>query len=448
MSLVPRLYLLLSCALLFAGASPTLAVDSAPADRTAAYHSVDDQLRMLLGLLFEDNPQIEQAEFRAAAQAERAAQVASLPDPELGYRYFVAQPETRVGPQRQSLEIRQRLPGLGKRGLDREYAELLTDSWESHVTHGEREQVAMLKRSYFEAAYLQEALAINATEKELLGRFEEVALKRYSTGSGIQQSVIKIQTELTRVSDRRIELSNRLDAHHHQIARLVSRPHYTIPLQRIELLPPSVENRDEELEQKALENNPRIRAAMAQTSAASNRRQRSSAASHPDFSLSVGFTDVGRRDDAAAQAVSIEDDGQNIWSIGASVSIPLHRAKIRAGIAEADHALQADRQQLRMTQDHVRHDVQDSLLRLGSLRDRIALYDEVLIPQAQESLGSAEAAYASNRMDVLALLDAERVLLQSRLTYYRLLVDSWITLADIEELVAIPYPPLAEDDRS
>lgn len=444
MSLDRHRYLFFIWALILAStALPAVAEE--PVDRTAGYHAVDDQLRMLLGLLFEDNPQIERAAFRAAAQAERAAQVVALPDPTLSYRFFGGQPETRVGPQRQSLEISQRLPGLGKRDLDRQYAERLTDAWNSHLTHEEREQVAMLKRAYFEAAYLQEALAIKADESEMLRRFESVALKRYSTGGGIQQSVIKIQTALTRLDDRKIALANRLDAHHHHIARMVSRPHYTIPLQPIRLVPAVVENSPEDLESQALESNPRIRAAASQTDAGANRVKRSSAAGHPDFSVALGFTEVGRRDDAGAQMVSIEDDGRDIWSIGASVSIPLHRTKIRAGIAEADHALQADRQELRMIQDRVRHDVQGALLRFDSLHERLELYQQVLIPQAEESLGSAEAAYATDRMDVLDLLDAQRVLFESRLTYYRLLTDSWITLTDIEELVAIPYPPLAED---
>lgn len=445
-------------ALLLAGTFPVLGGNLADAPevgeagtrdaRADGYHSVDDQLRMLLELLFEDSPLIERAELRAAAQSERAAQVAALPDPRLSYRYFVGQPETRVGPQRQSLEISQALPGFGQRELDREYAEIVGDAWDSHLAHDEREQAAKLKRAYFEAAYLQEALAINEVEQDLLGRFEAVALKRYATGSGIQQSAIKIQTELTRVADRRLELGSQLAARHHQIARLVSRPVYAIPLRPIELAPPAVEMRPDELERLALRNNPRVRAAAAQNDAASNRLRRSDAAGHPDFSVSLGYTDVGRRDDAAAQMGSIEDDGKDIWSIGATVSLPLHRAKLRAGIAEAGHRLEADRQELRITSDHVLHALQDSLLRFASLRDRLALYDEVLIPQAQESLGSAEAAYATNRMDVLALLDAQRVLLQSRLTYYRLLADSWISLTDIEELIAIPYPPTTEEDRS
>jgi outer membrane protein TolC len=56
----------------------------------------------------------------------------------------------------------------------------------------------------------------------------------------------------------------------------------------------------------------------------------------------------------------------------------------------------------------------------------------VIIPQAEESLASAEAAYTTDRLDFLNLLDAERVLFQSRLSFHRLVSDMWIALADLE----------------
>ncbi len=64
----------------------------------------------------------------------------------------------------------------------------------------------------------------------------------------------------------------------------------------------------------------------------------------------------------------------------------------------------------------------------------------MIIPQAEESLASAEAAYTTDRLRFLDLLDAERILFQSRLVYHRLVSDGWIALAALERAIGQAYP--------
>ncbi len=71
----------------------------------------------------------------------------------------------------------------------------------------------------------------------------------------------------------------------------------------------------------------------------------------------------------------------------------------------------------------------------------------MIIPQANESLASAEAAYTTGRQDFLDLLDAERVLFQVRLTYHRLLADYWIALTDLEHGVGRRFPDSGGEQR-
>ena len=86
--------------------------------------------------------------------------------------------------------------------------------------------------------------------------------------------------------------------------------------------------------------------------------------------------------------------------------------------------------------------MRDTVVRLESLDSRTRLYEDVLIPQAEESLASAEAAYTTNRQSFLDLLDAERTLFQARLISHRLLANFWIALAELEEQLGRPFPAL------
>ena len=97
-------------------------------------------------------------------------------------------------------------------------------------------------------------------------------------------------------------------------------------------------------------------------------------------------------------------------------------------------------EQIRTPEGHVDHILQVHGLRPRTLQAHLGLYKAVIIPQAWESLASAEAAYTTNRQDFLDLLDAERVLFQVRLTYSRLLADYWIALADVELALGRSFP--------
>jgi outer membrane protein TolC len=448
-SRVPIIVLLLSCLALVttgnpsaAESDPSSAVTDGPEPLHAArdFHLPDPQLTELIGALLEENPEIRAAEEVSFSRQERVGQERSLPDPHFAYRLFLSTPETRVGPQEQGVEISQGLPWFGKRELQAERAGHLAAGVAWRTRDLERALVAELKRAYFDAAYLQEALAINDDETALLRRFEQIALTRYSTGEGIQQSVIKVQTDISRLADQETALRERLDATQRRIAVLVGRPETELALRPITLRLSQVRYDRTELEREALERNPGVFATREQIEADEawiRRRQRDS---YPDFSLGLGYVDVGRRDDAAGVLNPPEDNGKDIWALTVKVNIPLHRARIRAGVAEAEHGLRSSREALRRTQDGLRYGVQESLLRLESFDERARLYRDLLIPQAEEALASAEAAYTTNRQGFLDLLDAERVLFEVRLTYHRLLSDYWISLADLERTIAGPFP--------
>ena len=100
----------------------------------------------------------------------------------------------------------------------------------------------------------------------------------------------------------------------------------------------------------------------------------------------------------------------------------------------------ASQHDLQTTRDRLRSEIQQILLRVDSLGQRARLYEELIVPQAGESLASAEAAYTTDRRDFLDLLDAQRVLFQVRLTSHRLLADYWSALADLERSLGRSFP--------
>ncbi len=150
---------------------------------------------------------------------------------------------------------------------------------------------------------------------------------------------------------------------------------------------------------------------------------------------------MGDREDLAGTVNPPEDNGKNALALTVGINIPLFRERIRAGVAEAQESERANADLLEAVRDRLRFDIQETVLRIDSLGERGRLFRDVIIPQAEESLASAEAAYTTDRLGFLDLLDAERVLFQSRLSYHRLVSDLWIALSDLESHVARAFPP-------
>jgi len=252
--------------------------------------------------------------------------------------------------------------------------------------------------------------------------------------------VIKVQTDISRLLDQRTALRQRLDVVLRDVARLIGRPESGLALMPVSLELPNVEYDRKALEEESLQDHPSVRAARQVVEADQIWVKRKKLESRPDLRFGVGYVDVANRDDPAAALNPPQDNGQDIWSVSVGISLPIWRKRIRAGVAEAQENLQVNGRLLETTQDRLRYAIQESTLRLDSIDERSRLYHDVIIPQAEESLASAEAAYATDRQDFLDLLDAERVLFQVRLTYDRLRADYWIALADLEYGVGRQFP--------
>ena len=434
---------MISGALMIAMAVPAASPSSGTS--SGEYHASDTQLRSLIAVLLEENPGIRSAWADSRSRYERVNQASSLPDPTIAYRYFAETPETRVGPQEHALEVSQGIPWNSKRRLQGEQARLLADSSTWKAAERERAWVARLKKTYYEAAYLQEAITVLDEERTLLKRFEEIALTRYATGKGIQQRIVKVQTDISRLDEKEFTLQERLDVLQQRLAELTGRPEARLVLSPITLQFKELAVDAGELGALAEKLHPAVRAAEHKIEADQVWVRRRALDHRPDFKVGLGYTLVGSRDDPAGILSPPLDNGSDILGVTIGVKIPLYRKKIRAGIAEAEHAVDRDVLALSSVRNDLRYRIQQAATRLDSVAERGRLYSAVIIPQAEHALSSAEAAYSTGRLGFLDLMDAEQVLFQSRLAFHRLVSDTWIAASELEEAIGRPFPSIAEE---
>lgn len=405
-----------------------------------AFYAVEPALRGYVEEALDRNPAVQEGLARYRAALEKAPQVSTLPDPMFSFGQAIRSVETRVGPQQSTFVLSQAFPWFGKLDLRGQVAmqEALAVFETYRAT--EREVIVRVKRAYYDLGYVDRALAITREEQSLLEHYEALAQTRYSTGQGLQQAVIKIQAEITRVLNRLDILEQQRTSLEARLNTLMDRPPQEPLPPTGPLSAPGVTLDLEALYELGDRNRQELKAAEERI----EKSERAIDLAHknywPDFFIGFGFINVGARTDVAGVMSPPPDNGKNAVSVSAGLNIPIWRDKYDAAVREAGEMLQAERSGYAHVRNEMEFSIRDQVVRIETLQDQIGLFEDVLIPQAEETLRATEAAYQTGQLGVLDLLDSERVLLSVRLVNARYYSDLLNALANLERAVGARFP--------
>jgi len=442
---------------LVAGTAPLLAEEpsSTGTPLTPAEQIVraveEESLRDLMEAVLERSPEIAALQAAARASAQKAPQAKVLPDPMLGVTAYPLAPETRVGPQQASLSLSQKFPWFGKLRLQEQAALYEAAAARDRVESARLRLVTDTRRLYYELAFLDAFEQVVREDRATLAHYEELARARYASGVGLDQPVVKIQAEITRDDTRLLDIATQKAR---QIARLnalrdrpVGTPLTIDPLPRHGRIVPDLAA----LRREALGRRPEIAEARARVERARILTGLARKQYVPDVTLGMTYTFVGDRTDAAGRAMPPPDDGQDILGVGGGINLPIWWGKLKAGVQEGLEREANAAKVERLVVTMIDQSLGDLLYRIPLTWDRLHLFEAVLVIQAEQSLRSAEAGYASGTLGALDLLDAERVLLDVKTATARARADYAIALAEIEGAIGAPVvmaPAQQEDTKT
>jgi len=341
------------------------------------------------------NPRLIALGHTREAMQERPAQVTGLPNPMVTYRGMDAPNDgnfPNTGEKR--IELEQPLPGFGKRGLRQAVAVNEAGGASAEVEAMSREVVLRVKESAYELQAVQKALLISREEDGLLVRMARVAETRYAAGEAAQADVIKAQTELTMLKQKRVELEGREKTLRARLAQLMGRDVSVLPEQMVAPIPegpvPDVKARAKE----ALEKRAEIKAAGLKVERSELQRQLMTRESQPDYKVGLEYRSIDRGDDMVMFMVGVE--------------LPLWQTKNRAAIREAGLMAAASAAEREDTERQVALDVESACYKVETARRTLDLYRKELIPQAEVRLQSSEAGYRAGKLDFSDWLESER----------------------------------------
>jgi outer membrane protein TolC len=273
------------------------------------------------------NPSIQEVLARYRAAVQRVPQVTALPDPLFGFTQALRSVETRVGPQRNGFMLSQAFPWFGTLDLRGKVATQEAAAWHQVYFARQREVISRVKKAFYNLGYVDGALQITDEDRLLLEHYEGLAQTRYATGQGLQQAVIKIQAEITKVINRLELLNQQRVSLAANLNTLMDRPPQN-PLPAVERLSlPPVALDLEALYELGEQNRQELKAAMALIERSERSIDLAKKDFWPDFMVSAGLVNVGDRDDPAGIVQPPPDNGKNAFSLGVGITIPIWRDK-------------------------------------------------------------------------------------------------------------------------
>jgi len=361
---------------------------------------------------------------------EQVPQAKSLPDPKFTYGYFIEEVETRVGPQRNKLEIMQTFPWFGEIEARTDAAAAAAKAARKRYEAAKLKLFSEVKYAFYEYTYLARAIEIAKENLELIQHFEEVARTKYITAATGHPDVIRAQIEMARLEDRLKTLEELRKP-------IVARLNAVLNRQSLEMLPwprkaqlrVAEVSREKMIELLRLKN-PELEALDFELQAAKSKVDLAKKKFWPDVGVGVGWTDT-----RSAMNPGVSDSGKDPIILMFTMNLPIWREGYKAVELQAKANVRKASHQKREAENTIIALAERSLYDFEDSDRKRKLYGDVLIPKGEELLEASETAYKAGTIDFLSLINAQQKLLEFQLYYERAMTDNQQELARLEMLV-------------
>ena len=395
----------------------------------ARFHDASSDLDSLVREGMERNPDVIAAREHWQALRRAPIRMRTLPDPQLQLQEFtVGSPKPSAGYETSDFYYTgfgaaQDIPGPGKLRLQGEIAEQDAEIARHQYQAAQRQAAEKIRQGYFELFYLTKTVALLARERGDLAQIERIAEARYRVGEGLAQDVLRAQLQATRMLDEIERRWREIEQRQADLKAALGRDLDSANIAVGGVEPTRIDLNQARLARAVREHSTDLmmdRAAQGRSEKALDLARR---AYLPDFTLGYEYekTGPGLRD-------------YYMLTLGAKIPLYFWRKQTPA-IEQAALEVSAARSRLRAHELDAAASAEDQLVAIRASDRILKVYDQGLIPQAENSMQAALAAYRVSKADFQTLLSAFVDLLNLRQEYYRELADREIAVARLEQIV-------------
>jgi outer membrane protein TolC len=387
------------------------------------------QVDLLVQEAIEKNPKILAAHERHSALKEKIPQAGALDDPMLSFgvvnlpNNFSFSEEDMT---QKEIAVSQKFPFPGKRALSEEVAAKEADAGAAEVDDIANQVTKEVKTAFYDLSHAYRALDVTRRSKSLLEELAKITQTRYSLGQAIQEDIIRIQVEISKMLDDLIMLEQKKRALKARLNYLLNRPPNSPLGQPDEVRSRPVAFSIEDLQQQAIAENPMLKVLKQDIAARSKNVELAKKDYLPDFSFKLGY---GQREDRL-----------DMYTGMIEMNLPIFiQSKQDRKVAEGYAEVRSAQAKYDGAQNEILFMIADMGSMVQRLERKIELYRTGIIPQSRLQIDTAQSAYMVNKADFMTLLDSRMRLYRFELDYHDALTEYEKSLAALEAAVGTTF---------
>jgi outer membrane protein, heavy metal efflux system len=385
-------------------------------------------LQRLIAEALRNNRELQSSESRWKAATYRIDQAESLPDPMVMVGYQNEGWDKYTYGQMQGSQwlygISQTFPFPGKRSLRGEMASQGAESLEASYKAARFRIIATVKSLYYELFLTYKDIDLIGDKTTLFSRIEDAALARYAAGKAGQQEVLMAQTEKYTLLEKETILKQKIQSLEAMINNAVGREANT-PLGRpLEPAATPFFNSMEDTLGLAYAQSPEIQSREKMINSSKTQLKLAQKDYYPDFTL-------------AANVAQRTGPFQDMWSITATINIPLYFHKKQQAVAEAKALSYESLSELDATKLQITSDIRNNFSLLTSSEKLMGLYKNGLIPKTVQDFELALSGYVSGKIEAITVINRLKALLDYETLYWAQFVEREKAVAKIEAIAGL-----------
>lgn len=276
---------------------------------------IAQDLNSFIEKAIDQNPEIKKLQLQYDITTEKVNEANALPNTEFGAGYFVSEPETRTGPQKFKLSVKQMLPSFGSITARENYQNSLADVDFESISIAKRKLTASVASSYYNLQALNEKGKVITDNIELVHTYETLALKALEVNKASAVDVLKLQMKRNELGSKYKELQEAYNAELATFGQLLNTKDslhihwpeaYTLPISNM------VANTDSLKLHPELVLYDKLYESVTQSEFVNQKSK------NPMLGFGVDYINVAERTD-----MDMPDNGKDIFMPMVSVSVPL-----------------------------------------------------------------------------------------------------------------------------
>lgn len=396
-----------------------------------------EYLQDLINTAIEVSPKIKMLEMKKLTASNRIEQNSNLPDPMLTLGFanlpvnsfsFTQEPMTG-----KIVGLSQAFPFPGKLGEQADVNEKDVDIVEQEILDAKNEIRKNVIKNYNELSFFRESIQIAESSKDLLNNIAEVVRTKYSVSTASQQNLLKIELEITNISEKIEDLKSKEQSQvsilNAFLLRTTDSQIITEQFSEINYEKFTVDA----LVDSAVKYRPFLEGIKEAKQKEVLKKSLVEYDYYPNFNLALQYS---FRDKIERTNTPLDD----FFSVMVGISLPLnYGGKVSARVEETESMQKLYDEQYNMSVQILQSSFGSSVAKLSSLKERIKLISEGSLLQANENLKTTLTSYQVGQVDFLNVIDAQNSLLKIENDLYRLKTDYLNEIAELEFLTGTEF---------